>query len=188
MLNDTLLITFIVVAFLFIASRTLRSKQGHPLPPGPPGWPLIGNIDAPTEYLWTKYSEFGRTYGTLSRLCSQLSFKLFGIGDLVYFQVFGRPYIILNSRRLCVEFFEKRYQNYSNRPQFEMLAKIVGWAQTTFFLPVDKEWRDHRRNFTKLLGTRALMQKFHSMQVKETRKFMRDLMRNPERLDHHVRQ
>ena len=83
--------------------------------------------------------------------------------------------------------FEKRYQNYAERAEFQMITKLAGWDQITVLMPADQLWRDHRRNFSRLFGTRTLMQKFHSVQVFETRRFMRGLMQEPDKLDDHIR-
>lgn len=37
------------------------------LPPGPKGWPVIGNLfDMPREKIWLTFSKWGETYGTAS--------------------------------------------------------------------------------------------------------------------------
>ena len=109
------------------------------------------------------------------------------IGTIASFTIFGRHFVVLNSRALCVELFEKRSQNYNNRFELEMMSKLVGWSQTTTFLPANEIWKTHRQYFQQSFGTRAAMQQYHDIQVLETRRFMLNLMREPENLDNHVR-
>ena len=53
----------------FISFRQLnRGRNGNPnglpLPPGPKGFPLIGNLfDVPVDHAWIVYDEWRKTYG-----------------------------------------------------------------------------------------------------------------------------
>ena len=67
-----LLGTLAALFFGFISFRQLkRSSNGNPnglpLPPGPKGFPLIGNVfDMPVEKAWVVYDEWRKTYGKIS--------------------------------------------------------------------------------------------------------------------------
>ncbi|KAE9401819.1 hypothetical protein BT96DRAFT_918571 [Gymnopus androsaceus JB14] len=53
--------------FVFLARRAwIRSQTPFPLPPGPKGWPIVGNIfDVPKDkQLHLAYMEMGRKYGS----------------------------------------------------------------------------------------------------------------------------
>jgi len=83
---------------LFIVSSLLRrSKRGLPLPPGPKGLPLIGNIlDMPTEQEWLTFAKWGEQWGkcyisgSIRFLPSPTSFRryLFGYSSRT---AFNRP-------------------------------------------------------------------------------------------------
>ena len=61
--------TLAVLFFGFILFRQLKkgrngNPNGLPLPPGPKGYPLIGNLfDMPVNKAWIVYDEWRKTYG-----------------------------------------------------------------------------------------------------------------------------
>ena len=57
-------------------ARLAGSPTRPPLPPGPKGYPIIGNLfDLPPNHAWEKFGELGKQYGslpfprTLARMC-----------------------------------------------------------------------------------------------------------------------
>lgn len=55
------------IAAVLTFKRLLDAKRRLPLPPGPPGLPIVGNIfDIPEENFWWKYKEWGDQYGSSS--------------------------------------------------------------------------------------------------------------------------
>ena len=59
---------FVLLSFL-IALRAIhgyRRRRGLPYPPGPSGWPIIGNLlDLPSRSTWLAYTEFSKKYGMI---------------------------------------------------------------------------------------------------------------------------
>jgi len=105
-----------------ILKRTLtthkRNSNGLPLPPGPKGFPIIGNLpDMPTDKQWLVYNQWSKTYG---RFCHNESFlhiiSFFIAGDMVYF--------VLNTLRRASDLSDKRSTNYSDRPRMPMLVEL----------------------------------------------------------------
>jgi hypothetical protein len=46
------------------------NPNGLPLPPGPKGYPLIGNLfDIPVDKPWVVYDEWRKTYGKIFMVC-----------------------------------------------------------------------------------------------------------------------
>jgi hypothetical protein len=48
-------------------------KKNSAYPPGPPGWPLIGNVlDMPHIRPWLIFTEWGKKYGESLSFCHNL--------------------------------------------------------------------------------------------------------------------
>lgn len=120
MLPSLLLVIFALIFWqstLYLRRR--RASKGLPLPPGPKGWPIIGNIlDFPKEYAWKRFVEWGSRYGQ-SVYPSYYDF-LFTLhyfpGDLICVNMLGQTVIIINSSRIARDLLEKRGSIYSSRP------------------------------------------------------------------------
>lgn len=96
--------------------------------------------------------------------------------------------ILLGSPSIVSDFLEKRHTNYSGRPQFPMMVDLVGYDKLTVFMKVGPVWREHRKNFSKLFGSKAAVEKFWGIEVYQARKFMRNLLRDPGPLQNHIQQ
>lgn len=94
------------VILSLVGLKLLRSKnrlRKLPLPPGPKGWPIIGNVQdllvkEGAEHPWIRYAKWSETFG-----------------DLVYLEIFGQRFLVLNSVKATTELLEKRSANYSDR-------------------------------------------------------------------------
>ena len=182
---------FVIAVVLYVVALGVYKlvSRDPRLPPGPKGVPLLGNIDMPGEYQWLYYWRLKKQYGPYSFTALISGNSLLDCvctGDLVAFVIFGKPMMVVNSRRLAYEMTVKRSDLYSDRPHFYSFD-LSGWIRGTALLN-GPGWRDHRRNFSRLIGTRLLMSKFFPIEIMEARKFMRNILRDPDNLDHHVRQ
>ena len=58
---------FSVMLYRHLKKGKDGNPKGLPLPPGPKGYPLIGNLfDMPAHKLWVVYDEWRKIYGKLS--------------------------------------------------------------------------------------------------------------------------
>ena len=56
-----------VVSFRQLKKGSEGNPNGLPLPPGPKGYPLIGNLfDVPKDKPWVVYDKWRKTYGKIS--------------------------------------------------------------------------------------------------------------------------
>lgn len=55
-----------LAALIFITYSLLRRRRRLPVPPGPPGLPLIGNLfDIPKSLNWVAYRNWSEQYSAL---------------------------------------------------------------------------------------------------------------------------
>ena len=113
------------------------NPNGLPLPPGPKGYPLIGNLfDIPIHKPWLVYDEWCKTYGKpfhdQLELASRHRCHLMEgpLGDIVYFNVLGKHFLVLGSLERTSDLFDKRSSNYSDRMRLPMLGELY-----VFLLP-----------------------------------------------------
>ncbi|KAK0242387.1 cytochrome P450 [Armillaria nabsnona] len=166
-----LLDVFCAITALVIIRRILQPRLYAPLPPGPAGLPLVGNIlDMPADNEWLTFAKWGELYGDISSVT-----------------VLGQTMIILNSARAAVDMLDKKSAIYSDRPTLQMGGELVGWKNTLVLLPYGDRFRRYRRIFYSLIGSQATMKQYHPPQELETRRFLRRVLSKPEELAAHVR-
>lgn len=101
-------------------------RNGLRKPPGPKGWPLIGNLlDMPKSHQYLTYMEWRKKYGEADQysMGTTLTAPNVILGDVIGVNVCGQPIVILNSRQAVHDLLVKRSAIYSNRPQMEVLNK-----------------------------------------------------------------
>ncbi|KDQ54011.1 hypothetical protein JAAARDRAFT_113130, partial [Jaapia argillacea MUCL 33604] len=145
-------------------------RSGFPLPPGPPGLPLIGNLlDIPKDYMWLKFEEHCKNYG-----------------DVVSLQVLGKTMILLGSAEAVSEVLEKRSSIYSDRVRLPMIIELMKWDRVFSLMRYGPQWREYRRVFHQHFNQLAV-HKYQDVQARESRAFLRRLLEKPEDFYDHIR-
>ncbi|KAF9647047.1 cytochrome P450 [Thelephora ganbajun] len=108
-------------------------------------------------------------------------------GEITYLNVLGQELIILNSSKVAVDLLDKRSAIYSDRPILMMGGEIVGWNRSLALTQYGPRFREFRKYMSRLVGTRASMEKFTPLQEKETAKFVARVMADPGSLVHQIR-
>ncbi|KAI0670955.1 CyP450 monooxygenase [Trametes maxima] len=167
----TVPLAFAVVGVIYFRSLILwqARKRGLPLPPGPPGLPLVGNFfNMPKVKPWEGYRDIRKTYG-----------------DIAYLRAFTQPVVIIGNAALARDYLEKHSANTSDRPSnpvFELSGQDFNFA----FMPYGQWWRRHRRTLWQHFHRRAAVQ-YQPTQRDKTYEFLFKLLKTPLRLDTHLK-
>lgn len=157
-------------AFLWVVICTIRRRsRSLPLPPGPKGYPLIGNLfDVPTERQWEAWAEWGKKYGDISSVT-----------------VLGQTIVVLNSYPFAKELLDGRSAKYSDRPYMSMPI-LCGWGDTLLILGYGRVFRSQRKLFHKSMGTMENFHRFYHVEDEQSRRFLREILVNPEHFVEHI--
>ncbi|KAG0702310.1 cytochrome P450 [Suillus ampliporus] len=156
---------------VYLVKQAFNKKNPALYPPGPPGWPLIGNIlDMPHIKPWLTFAEWGKKYG-----------------DISHIEVLGQHIIVLNSVKTAVDMMDKKSTIYSDRPVFPMAGELCGWKHILTFIPYGEHLRQYRKHFHRVIGSRAALDIFKPIEELETHRFLKRVLANPDQLQAHVR-
>jgi len=168
----TVLLDVCVVGAAITFSLLLRRrKRQHvlPLPPGPRGLPIVGNMfQVPTSLLWEKALEWGKVYG-----------------DMIYLDIAGMPMLIVNSHEVAVDLLSKRSANYSSRPQL-MMSTLGGWGWATSILPYGEALKTQRMFLHKYFQTPEVLN-YKETQQTYCHIFLQGILESPWDYEKHVR-
>ncbi|KAG1855197.1 cytochrome P450 [Suillus subalutaceus] len=156
---------------VYLVKQVVIKKNPAPYPPGPRGWPLIGNVlDMPRIKPWLTFTEWGQKYGNITHI-----------------EVLGRHIFVLNSIKTALEMMDSKSTLYSDRPVVPMAGELVGWKDSMPFLPHGDRFRQQRKNLRRVIGSRTAVDVYSEIEEVETRRFLKRVLANPEKLQEHVR-
>ncbi|KAH0578149.1 hypothetical protein H2248_004113 [Termitomyces sp. 'cryptogamus'] len=167
---STLAICLIFVSLLM--SKRFLWKPKFCLPPGPKGWPVIGNLfDMPKEMTWQTFAQWGKTYGDISSVT-----------------VFGQSIIIINSVEVAHKLLNEKGRIYSDRPVLPMGGELIGWKNAIPLLRYGDKFQLHRKRFHQLFGTPAATKTLHETENIGVRNFLRNVCNSPGDLTAYIKQ
>ena len=170
--SPTLVGTALALLTLLLLWRLLRpSSSALPLPPGPPGLPIVGNLfDMPKSYDWLHYAALNKQYGPINSL-----------------RALGQTIIILNTSRVISDLMDKRQAIYSDRPQMRFSGELVGWNATLGATDCGESFRGQRRAMHRVMGSQDLVRRFWEVVDVEAKRFVRRAVGDVRNWEHHVR-
>ncbi|KAF4634650.1 hypothetical protein G7Y89_g3439 [Cudoniella acicularis] len=139
--------TFLLLIGILIRSLKAKRRGAYPLPPGPPGELILGHFRViPALGPEHKYIEWGMQYDS----------------DILYFNVLGRPIIVINSVKVAHDLLDKRGANYASRPRF--------WGP---------QFKLHRKILQQSF-TPSACKSYRGIQQEEARRACRQILEDPE--------
>ncbi|KAI9442979.1 cytochrome P450 [Lactarius indigo] len=124
---------------VILVVRYLRSPWRR-VPPGPRGFPIIGNALGLLDKNWLFERECKEKYE-----------------DMMYLTALGQPILVLNSIRAAAELLDRRSSIYSDRPRMIMAQEVLSGGLTFPFLGYDDRWRRSRRAIHQNLSKTAVL-------------------------------
>ncbi|KAN0092733.1 Cytochrome P450, partial [Tylopilus felleus] len=157
------------IAYVLSAWRRRRLRDGLSLPPGPTGLPLIGSVlDINTVHPWLSYEQWGKQYG-----------------GLVYANLLGIDFIIINNINVAHELLEKRSAIYSERPYIPANEQF-GMDFNSGLLPYGHTWRLHRKMYSAGLNKEASYQ-YNPLAISKARQLIENLLDSPDDFAKHCK-
>ncbi|XP_026428023.1 cytochrome P450 76A2-like [Papaver somniferum] len=140
-------ISFAVAAPLLLLLQNFLSwkkkTNSRRLAPGPPGWPLIGNL-----------LDLGCNYKALHKKLVQLQ-KIYG--PVLMIRMRAMNMLVIASADAATELFKSHDQAFLNRHPVQALQTSIGDYATPWAAPYGPIWRMHRRLYATLFSRRTMM-------------------------------
>lgn len=178
---------FLIGLALYCVRRLLQGRS-PPLPPGPPGLPLIGNFLDLRKHATCLYKVLGgmsSKYGKCACLCHSTCIAYLMPGPIISLRALSTQIIVLNSFKTTKDLLGKKSAVTCNRPHFTVACDLVGWGNATPFLQYGDVHRKHRKFFGRHIYTNNGLMAFYPAEELEARRFVANLLRNPDDLIAH---
>ncbi|KAI0319837.1 cytochrome P450 [Amylostereum chailletii] len=161
-------LAFAVISVSWIRAY-IRRRNALPLPPGPKGLPIVGNMfDLGDDLVHVKHRDWSREFDS----------------DIISVTVLGQTSIILNSAEAIADLLDKRGSNYSDRPDMVMINDLMGWDWSFSLMRYGQRWRDYRKVFQHYFNITA---EHRPIQLAVAEDLLQRLHRDPTRIAHHLK-
>jgi cytochrome P450 len=153
----------ILLAILLTTNGRKKIPADAILPPGPPGYPVLGNLlSIPPIHCWLQFYSWAKKYGPLYRL-----------------NIAGRENFIVSSEKIANDLLRDRGNNYSSREQLPSAAVLLSDNLRPLFWPYGEKVRQGRKLMHQLCQPTAAAT-YEPTQVLESTRMLHDLIGKPE--------
>ncbi|KAF5010770.1 hypothetical protein FDECE_3067 [Fusarium decemcellulare] len=159
----------IIYVYQLLAYRA-RMNGAKP-PPGPKGWPIVGN--AP---------ELASSNGNLVPIFNKWAKQY---GDIYQFSILGEKQVVLSSDKIAHELFVKRGSKYSDRGT-PWAVTVVTRDLNPALMPKNEIWRRERKLLHSAISI-TTNDKYLKLMEEEAKLTLRDLIQSPHDFDNHFK-
>ncbi|KAI0079803.1 cytochrome P450 [Panus rudis PR-1116 ss-1] len=155
------LLIFAVTVVGYYLHNAFSKKRNYP--PGPKGWPIIGNaLDVPAEKTWRYFEKLSHEYGPIVRL-----------------SMGGEEIIVLSDPKDCEELLGRRSHNYSSRRPLIYAGKYQSGNKRMLLLRYGPVLKRQRAAFHQMLQPRVVGG-YEAIQHAESAKLLNDMLVRPQ--------
>jgi hypothetical protein len=146
----------------------IHKRNNGRLPPGPPGWPIIGNLldflrpGVPEYRHWLEHKD---KYGPISSV-----------------NVMGQTMVILHDQNAAKDLLEKSSKKTSGRPHMEFAHNLAGYGRYATNQGYNDNFRAQRKLMHQQLGTKKLVDQYASVQQAEVAHMLGRVLHDPQNL------
>ncbi|OAK97184.1 cytochrome P450 [Phaeosphaeriaceae sp. SRC1lsM3a] len=170
----TSLLAIVGSLVIYLLVRLFQSKEHElPLPPGPKGLPLLGNVnDLPKPGMteWQHWLPHKDLYGPISSVT-----------------VLGQTFIIIHDADIALQVLRDRANVHSGRPVMMFGGEMIGWKNTLAMQQPDETFKLYRKNMAKVASSAATLSVFDRVQEEESAHFLSNMLESPDKLFDHIR-
>ncbi|GAB1736324.1 hypothetical protein NU219Hw_g6989t1 [Hortaea werneckii] len=160
--------TLLVFVLILLLTKTFlpHHRNSNPLPPGPTGLPILGNLfDLPPttgsqpEYLhWLAHKD---RYGPISSV-----------------KVLGQTMVIIHDRGIAEEVLEKKAGVSAGRPELKFAWDMIGWKDILASQPHGQTHRLYRKYAHQQIGTKATVARYEGLQQVAVQRLLKGLLKD----------
>ncbi|KAF9786328.1 cytochrome P450 [Thelephora terrestris] len=155
----------VTIAIVLALAKKKRTSRRLPYPPGPKGYPIIGNLlDLPGNPIWEGLARMNQEYNT----------------DILHLDLMGGHMVVLSNSDLAVDLMVRRSLVYADRIRIRMGCS---WAFS--LMSYGSAWRIHRKLFHRFFSV-AIKDRFDDKMCDAVNVFIHRLSESPEKFLKHA--